>query len=385
MHFVLQLQMAMCVPRPMSVRLTMDPRPTMPDRDFSLSFDDIRLFTERERLQTRQRSRRHTVETAHVEKLAKAPKITPRPILKDIHAKGDGTPGGLRQCQREPTQESITSRHCCDVLGPGLCHECTLLLRRQFHLHRMSYTFSSLNLSERNLAMTTILNRYLPNLTPNQIESKLMHGDINVATPIRPRSPNHFSREISLSTLPKDKKSRLLPNVANNGPSATFFSGIADLNHKIVSGKVPRRIDLTGGVIKEEQRLKSVADKLIQKKRMRSLTEKLCPAFVSPKKMEKLMEERSKYGTTNFDPPMVAKESQNAEPTFFAGSEIEYVLPDRLPEVVLPDIEEGAWTGSPTTSASYSRPPSTPTTPKPPSTPSTPQISDHPTYGLSNA
>ena len=80
---------------------------------------------------------------------------------------------------------------------------------------------------------------------------------------------------------------------------------------------------------------------MAMKKKERSFSETVCPQFISSKQVK---ESQLTPNNVYFDPPLLPKVLQSSEPSFFAGAELQYELPERLPEDVLqgrPMVSEG--------------------------------------------
>ncbi|PVD28208.1 hypothetical protein C0Q70_10795 [Pomacea canaliculata] len=97
-----------------------------------------------------------------------------------------------------------------------------------------------------------------------------------------------------------------------------FFCSLKHMNSKIYLGRATR----------------SLASSKVGERRLTSRTtagDVLFPAFVSPRK-SKLVQKPHCKGF--FGPPLLAKDRQIANPSFFAGSDLPYSLPERLPDVL---------------------------------------------------
>ncbi|GFN77475.1 histone-lysine N-methyltransferase SETMAR [Plakobranchus ocellatus] len=126
-----------------------------------------------------------------------------------------------------------------------------------------------------------------------------------------------------------------------------FFSDLRSMQSKILSGTVDRKAYMTLRPDMERSRqtqqgqpsrLKSAVSststssgKSGLSKFGSQLSREFMPAFVSPRKI-KLLEE-PKYKVF-FEPPLLTKRRQIPNPSFFAGSNDEYSLPERLPDVI---------------------------------------------------
>ncbi|XP_013404629.1 uncharacterized protein LOC106169643 [Lingula anatina] len=368
----------------------------------SLNLTDVCRLAELDRLRESCRSRRHTIEEIHIKQFSPPPKNLPNKnrsltephgamlskratpvdqIIRRPSVSEGGERVGQLTCKRAESAMSIESkpsvgelpRQCCDVLGPGLCRDCSRLYRRHFNTRKSAHAFPNLTISARNLATTTILKKYLPNMSPTEIQKNVAMEYIDV----KPFSPRDLvsSRELRQESFANSETGvHRLKNVVNDGTSLTYFNGIADLNAKIVSGRVPRRIDL----MTDGSRPKS--NKLRQDK---TISERLFPTFVSTKKAVDV--EKSLHFTP-YSPPLLSVEQQNAEPSFFAGSDLEYTLPERLPSRLFSDTDEDEYKSWDSGSiATPSQGSARTERSLPLSVPSTPQESmKHPQYGLSS-
>ncbi|GFS12472.1 hypothetical protein ElyMa_006698500 [Elysia marginata] len=126
-----------------------------------------------------------------------------------------------------------------------------------------------------------------------------------------------------------------------------FFSDLKGMQGKILSGTVDRKAYMTlrpeaPGHKKNQQELPSRLKSAVSTTSTSSgksglskfgsqLSREFMPSFVSPRKV-KLIEE-PKY-KVYFEPPLLTKRRQIPNPSFFAGSNDEYSLPERLPDVI---------------------------------------------------
>lgn len=113
-----------------------------------------------------------------------------------------------------------------------------------------------------------------------------------------------------------DKSTSMSRNpIKREKDSYAFFTNIRDLNCK-----------LNSGMINEELLPLRIKNKKTYQKR-------LFPSFISCRKTNPTYSGKK---SLFFEPPLLPKVCQNAEPSFFAGSADEYKLPDRLPDKIEP-------------------------------------------------
>ena len=205
------------------------------------------------------------------------------------------------------------SRHCCDVLGPSHCYQCNQITRQESDLSKNEAKYPLLHVSNDNISTTILVEKYMPNLNPYQIQHKIASGEIS-----KPAYHDRFFRaksSIEERNAPtKGASKKTFKRVLDKRKESAYFVNIRDLNSKIISGNFTKMKALT--TLNENNPDKSV-------------TERLYPLFISPKKLKK--PEKPTY-IAYYEPPLLPKVCQNVEPSFFAGSDGKYKLPDRLPD-----------------------------------------------------
>lgn len=186
--------------------------------------------------------------------------------------------------------------------------------------------FPTLEPSEENLTTAAIVRKYLPGLSEQEVEDKVARGEI--ARPSFKKQnkhvefsdeedevkPKHTNKRVTIADTEKDKKAK---SGMQPKPSELYFSNIRDLNSKIITGNVDRNVGFA-----------NAARKVIKKEKELS-AKNYFPTFVSPRKV--VMVQQTNY-KTYFEPPLIEKSKQDVEPAFFAGSEGEYTLPEKLPD-----------------------------------------------------
>ena len=246
---------------------------------------------------------------------------------------------------------SSLSRQCCDVLGPRICHECHKINRRTDGNYRFEAHYPNLHVSEENFTTTVLAGKRYPKLSKYQISNKVARGEIargSLRTSFQRRKVQREEDEreaISRAQSATDEKSLAV----QNAPAITFFTNIRDLNAKISAGKVCKKLRQGEDPAKKSPHRKSSA---FTRAKLETFTEKLCPSFISPRKMKE--EKRPSY-IMYYDPPLLPKVCQNVEPAFFAGSADSYKLPEPLPDKLVPEelqAEDGSRPHSAVTSSS---------------------------------
>ena len=247
------------------------------------------------------------------------------------------------------------SRHCCDVLGPKVCHDCALVKRRLHDDSRHEVSLSRLHISERNFADKIVLHKMLPHLSPDEIEDRVAMGDI-LRMPLRERL---YERKARLSSVNRRSSSSLLSTRSSNtdsyhaptqfnkaGTSQSFFMNIQDLNCKIMVSNFQRKISARS----HDSLLPSCSNSITgssSNEAMGSLSERTSMQSQQVPERKPAQRAWQPYG-----PPLLPKVCQNVEPAFFAGRSGEYKLPDRLPDQVvegqITDLSslDPQWTGS---------------------------------------
>ncbi len=234
---------------------------------------------------------------------------------------------------------SPISRHCCDVLGPRVCHQCSQLKRQDRDLHRNEARYPSLHITDDNYATTVVVQKYMPFMSPYQVQHKVASGEIKkpdfkeMSQRVKTSSDR---RVLQKKDSPKSKLLRAINK--SRGEGNVYFHGLRDLNQQIISGKVGKNISKILHPTKSDDDqgnntpVMGFAD--VVTKKMASFTEQMYPMFVSPRKMKE--PERPSY-IAYYEPPLLPKVCQNVEPQFFAGADSTYKLPDRLPDNVVPE------------------------------------------------
>ena len=208
---------------------------------------------------------------------------------------------------------SSLSRQCCDVLGPKLCHECAIIKRRSRDTRRYESHLPRVEITEGNLAATLLVAKNYPHMTMEEIQVKLARGDI-----LKPGFKYNVQRiQDSKANVTHETgfvKSTPKPNISRNinGATYNYFSSIKDLNKKIVSGQLIRKIIHTGDPQKDMAKRPVSND-------LETFSESVTPSFISPRKGK----QEKKRAPTNYDPPLVPKVCQNSEP-FFASPDSEH-------------------------------------------------------------
>lgn len=223
---------------------------------------------------------------------------------------------------------SPVGRDCCEIIGPQMCYECRKNRIRQVCKERSDMYFPILEPSEDNLTTAAIVKKYLPTLSEPEIEEKLARGEIAKPAFRRHNKQVDFSDEEDDPKPQKHatyKKVTIVDHKANSPrtnwkqskTSELYFTNIQDLNNKIITGSVGRDVGFSKAVTE-----------VIRKKVVTS-SKNHFPTFVSPRKVKMVQETKYK---TYFEPPLIEKAKQSAEPAFFAGSAGTYVLPEKLPD-----------------------------------------------------
>ncbi|XP_062611609.1 uncharacterized protein LOC134273432 isoform X2 [Saccostrea cucullata] len=319
----------------------------------SISVDDIYNIAERERLCYSARGRRHAVAAAQSQTYKMDDVYKTRP-----HTSASGYISNYRRdlvtptksIRSEPVPSRVSSRAggdfddendtddypinyintpsvCCEVIGPQACEECIRAHRRKIEKEKFDARFSNLRISSQNITTSTLLQRYFPHLTHEDIMVKLARGEIAVPnTPTRPvcRDQNDKRlRDRNAETQRRSQESVKISRAKQSSlqkkiKSTLFFVNIEDLNMKINSGKVSRSLGFNCQPTK--------------KKTISTEFESVFPSFVSPRKVSFISEASGRK--FHYEPPLLPKENQIHEPGFFAGSDSSYKLPERLPDTI---------------------------------------------------
>ncbi|XP_041350903.1 uncharacterized protein LOC121369891 [Gigantopelta aegis] len=230
--------------------------------------------------------------------------------------------------------QAATVEQCCEVMGPSLCRECHKLSSRNAIRELTESSFPGLRVTQQNVVTAALVKRLLPHISQDEIKMMVAKGDIARTTFLNylrgeraesVQEPAPTDSPDSSRTRKTEQAAyiiaRLKMKMKHFGKASTplYFCNIRDLNYKLLKGTVNR--DLV--------KFKPKPSKLCVPKMDDPCADSLCPLFVSPRKV-KMIEETS-YKVF-YGPPLLSKESQTANPPFFAGSDLEYKLPERLPD-----------------------------------------------------
>ena len=221
-------------------------------------------------------------------------------------------------------------------MGPSLCRECHKLSSRNAIRELTESSFPGLKVSQQNVVTATLVKQFFPNLSHEEVQAKVARGDVartsflnylrgERAQSIHEPVPTDAS---DLSRVRKTEQAayiiaRLKMKMKHFGKTSTplYFSNIRDLNYKLLKGTVNREL----------VKFKPKPSKLSVPIMNDPSGDSLVSVFVSPRKV-KMIEETS-YKVF-YGPPLLPKESQLYNPAFFAGSDQEYQLPERLPDTL---------------------------------------------------
>ena len=212
------------------------------------------------------------------------------------------------------------SRQCCDVLGPKCCHQCSRVNRRECCNNRYEARFPSLHVSEENFTTSVLVSKVLPELSRRQVQEKVARGEIRR---MQFRQSLESRRERRDRKMSNPKNGKEATSCLSGRKSYTYFSNIRDLSNKIMSGQAGESVKLDWNT-SQSSRTKPI----------KTFSDLVCPVFVSPKKAKE--EKRPSY-VAFYEPPLLPTVCQSVEPAFFAGTDIPYKLPERLPDKLFSD------------------------------------------------
>ncbi|XP_046365475.1 uncharacterized protein LOC124141485 isoform X1 [Haliotis rufescens] len=320
----------------------------------TLSVDDIYLLAEKERARSSYRNRRHVLELAQKDVrrddglsrphssasriLHKQQSLTPSIDPRDGRSRISSAQSTLKPNTPDPDDElldEMRSSHSCEVMGPSACEECRKSKSRAKSRDHADASFPSLRVTQQNITTSTLVKRLYPGMSNTDIQTKIARGEIARSHlpkalqchPVPHKKPDEDDDSTRREKLKQNEKTaftiaRLKHKLKRGTPSTPmYFHNIRDLNYKIMSGKVPRELGFSNVS-------KSHASKKNETRR-ESTVDSLFPVFVSPRKVTMYKEPSYK---TYFGPPLLPRASQKPEPSFFAGSDFEYKLPERLPD-----------------------------------------------------
>jgi len=231
----------------------------------------------------------------------------------------DKRPPSLRTCHRahsvksehfsnptKPAFQNVRSlpRQCCDVLGPRLCTECSSLSRRNRDASKYEISYPDIEASPDNFATLFVVQRHSPNLTLQQIQQNIALGGI------KRKSFQDVLEKIRYKARQAETGATTNKNERKNVFLFTTFTQLKDKFKVTTPG--------TGTSV--------------------STSVSYSPIFVSDRQSKKKNRRpNSDPFKLFFKPPLISKVRQNTDPTFFAGSDKPYKLPDRLPDEVEDD------------------------------------------------
>ncbi|KAK6172335.1 hypothetical protein SNE40_016016 [Patella caerulea] len=281
---------------------------------------------------------------------------------------------------------SSVQNHCCELMGPTICTSCskrnTILINRA----QNQSSFTNYKMTTENIATVTMVKRVLPHLSTREIQHKLDNGAISYPTSVHSKHADKYRTESETSDELHDEQVKIPPldlfrlrcqEIKRKTTTPMFFNSIRQLNQKIVSGTVDKDIGRFCPIKKEIKRSESPFPVFVSPKK-NSIQEPSYKAYFDPPLLEKenqtdpfapsphqnveddvMLKQQPKrldsdseddflhdYLSTArldegpeestekkpFDPPLLPKENQIEEPSFFAGSVIPYTLPERAPD-----------------------------------------------------
>ena len=242
---------------------------------------------------------------------------------------------------------SSMCRQSCDVLGPRICHHCLKICQREKGSRKYEASFPSLQASQQTFTASTLVPRVLPELSKREIQDRVARGDIRTVrfrscleqrssraqrSLTEQRSVSEHGSLSAISDTSRDKSSSSgalsVQSASDTGihtpdkhtrkhksAAYLYFSSIGDLKCKIQNGMAGKQLRLDFSKAHDDQ------DDTVDEGQ---------PVFVSTRGGNRGKENTSKYKAF-YEPPLLTKVCQNTPPSFFAGSELPYRLPERLP------------------------------------------------------
>ncbi|ESO84971.1 hypothetical protein LOTGIDRAFT_168229 [Lottia gigantea] len=286
---------------------------------------------------------------------------------------------------------SFVQKHCCELMGPSVCTSCskknTILINRA----RSQSSMSSYRVTTENIATVAMVQRILPQLTSSEIQEQLENGGI-----CRLQRVNCWNRDkyINEDDGDDEEKRDKIPtlnlaklrfkNMVKKTTTPNYFRNIRQLNQKVVSGAVDLGENRFFPIKNEPKRTESPYPVFVSPKKNSLASEPKFKAYYEPPLLEKddqidpfaatsvtsdsddamLRQQPKRLDSDSeddidclstsrlddvpdsprednementekapYDPPLLPKENQIEEPSFFAGSVIPYTLPERAPD-----------------------------------------------------
>ncbi|KAK2146017.1 hypothetical protein LSH36_639g01025 [Paralvinella palmiformis] len=224
-------------------------------------------------------------------------------------------------------QVNSLSRQCCDVLGPKICHQCAIIRRRSRDTRIYQSFLPNVDVDEDILTTSLIVSKNYPNLNMEEIQLKLINGDI-----LKPAFKYNLERIVERKQQQQQQQQhdddddntrrrtsqKILMSRNVNGATYNFFTSIKDLNDKIVKGHVIRKIILSGDPSKDLLTGRPPSGR----QSSQSFSESVSPKFVSPRKVKF---DKRPNSPLYYDPPLVPKVCQNNE-FLYPGSQQGYSI-----------------------------------------------------------
>lgn len=196
------------------------------------------------------------------------------------------------------------SRQCCDVLGPKTCHQCAMIQKRKDDTERQeasSVVFPNLHASEANFSTAMMVSRVCPKLDAYQVQTKIVCGEIN-----NPGIRSLLERRRQMMKEEKEKKA------VEERTKKTFRNLKTRISSKCLVSNMKSALNPDAAHPKASVRIMS-------------FSELVNPAFIS---LKNIPPEKEPVYRAFYEPPLLPKSCQNAEPSFFAGKDDQYKLPD---------------------------------------------------------
>ena len=202
------------------------------------------------------------------------------------------------------------SQQCCDVLGPPLCYDCVKNIHKDQDTFRQNSSCAENHPEKDDCATRVVVQHFIPS---EEVNDHMSTGDISSS------SFKQWLGDMQIRAKEANEQARIAMKYRKNPLS--IFRHVGKINE--IEGQVTKK-KIFLGVPKESVLSKSSED---------TFSEQIRPMFISPRKV---VHQKSRF-SAYFDPPLLPKICQNVEPTFFAGSDTTYKLPERLPDDRIPE------------------------------------------------
>lgn len=211
-------------------------------------------------------------------------------------------------CQDKSGESDAASQQFCEVLGKELCHHCLKVYRQASRIRNCHERIYYSILEDDSLISSLVASNLY---TIDEKQSRRAENKVTRSS---------FQKKLIRMTQKDDDSSEEIPPGCESSStfqrsSLHYFANISDLNKKLITGK---------GYFKEDHSDNKTQDINLK----RSSGESKLSSHINFNKPDFV---------ALYEPCLLPKVCQNTKPKFFAGINVPYQLPDRLPEDIFQD------------------------------------------------